>query len=86
MRFLNITFSSCNLDEASFLEIKCKKLFLEDCSLNQIELMKMPLKGLDITSCQFDYLKVDMKGLNGLIVNMEQALILSSLLGIKIKN
>ena len=71
--------------EVSFLEINHKDLIFDNCSLVECEINKTKLNNIDVSSCNITNLKVDVSNLKGLIVSIDQALMLSTILGIKIK-
>ena len=60
-------------------------LFLNS-NINNCEFQKTKLENLDLSDTEFTTLKIDSQKLKGLILNMNQALIIANLLGIKIKN
>ena len=53
--------------------------------MNGVEFFQTKLKDIDVSNCQISDLRVPVESLKGLIVNYDQALSLSLLLGIKIK-
>ena len=69
-----------------FVETKWKKLNFSNSCIDNCEFVKTKLDGLDLSKTEFNNLKFDSSKLKGLILNMNQALIVTSLLGIKIKN
>lgn len=63
-----------------------EKLSFSDSNINNCEFQKTKLENLDLSDTEFTNLKIDSQKLKGLILNMNQALIIANLLGIKIKN
>ena len=81
-----IKFNNCNLEDAIFNETKWKNLSFSDSNINNCEFQKTKLENLDLSDTEFTTLKIDSQKIKGLILNMNQALIIANLLGIKIKN
>ncbi len=81
----NITFSNCILKESSFNNLKWKKITFESCDLTNSEFYNTIMRDIDFTTSTITNIKININNLKGLIVNYEQALVLSLLLGIKIK-
>lgn len=82
----NIIFDNCNLKESTFSMVKWKSLNFENSDLTEVEFFQTSLQNLDLSTCLLQNIKVDITKLKGLQVNYEQALSLSLLLGIKIKD
>ena len=81
----NVKFIDCKLDDGSFNEIKWKSLEFNNCSMESVEFIHTKLKDIDLSNCNIKDLRVPVESLKGLIVSYDQALGLSLLLGIKIK-
>ena len=82
-----VVFSDCQLTEAGLQSLaEIKNLTLNNCDLTRAELLNMKLFGLDLTTCQLDGILLQgAPELRGAIVTASQALVLSSLLGLRIK-
>jgi uncharacterized protein YjbI with pentapeptide repeats len=74
------------LSDASFNEVKWTNLEFIKSNLERCEFQKTKLKNLDVTGCVITNIGVDINNLKGLIVDTNQALILSTILGITIKD
>ena len=77
---------SCSFQNMILQDSNCKKLVLQDNELLDLELLHTSLKDVDITSNHIEGLKTDLESIRGMIVNPEQALQLSGLLGIIVKS
>ena len=73
------------IKEASINNIKWKNLKFSESNLTSAEFYNTQLKNLDLRTSTIKNIKVTINNLKGLIVNLEQALELSLLLGINIK-
>ena len=82
-----VVFSDCQLTEAGLQSLaEIKNLTLNNCDLTRAELLNTKLFGLDLTTCQLDGILLQgAPELRGAIVTASQALALSSLLGLRIK-
>lgn len=80
-----VKFKDCELSQSSFMEITWKDLEFNDCNMNEVDLYRTKLDRLDLSSCSINNMKFSIEQLRGLIVSMEQAIIISAMLGIKIK-
>ncbi len=78
-------FIDCQLSQASLMELKQKSLKMENCDLSEAELSGADLRDLDVSNCRLSGVIADLNCLKGLVVSDEQALMLSGLLGIRIK-
>ena len=76
---------SANSDKY-FINGPGERPIFSDSNINNCEFQKTKLENLDLSDKEFTNLKIDSQKLKGLILNMNQALIIANLLGIKIKN
>lgn len=83
--FENVEIHSCVFEEGYFSELRLKEFEIDDSNFNECEFLHTPLKGIDFTSCQIHGIKIDAESLKGMIVNEFQAILLSTMLGIIIK-
>ena len=81
-----IAFQNCNLQEANVEEVKAKHLSLQNCNLMASSFFHTSLKDIDLTTCDIEGITVGLEEIKGTIVNPMQALDLSKLLGIVIKD
>ncbi|WP_088815851.1 MULTISPECIES: pentapeptide repeat-containing protein [Listeria] len=84
-KFKNATFIDCQLTGAEFESTEFKQFSFQNCLLTDCLFANTSLSGLDFTSCTFEKLIASIESLKGLKVNEEQALKLSTLLGIIIE-
>ena len=79
-------FIECNLEQASFSEIKFNKgIEFSQCNIVDAEFMDTNLKGVDVSSSKIEGIRVSPVNVKGMIVNEVQAIDLIYLLGIVIK-
>lgn len=79
-------FKKCDLTYASIMECDLKKADFEQCNLTKAELLHSSLYQKDLSSCEIEGIMLSFDDLKGAIVSPTQALALSSLLGIQIKD
>ena len=75
-------------NEVALQRSKLKNIVFDDCELSRLDVFGTSLAGVDLSSCRFEapVLSGDYHELRGCTVNVEQALALSGLLGIKIND
>lgn len=81
-----IHFQQCDMNNTSFMECLLKKVSWKDCKLTHTEFLHAPLANVDLTTCQIDGISLTLNDLKGAIVTSSQALALSHLLGLQIKD
>lgn len=82
-----VVFDDVNLEESSFISLKkLNKVVFNKCNLRLGDFYNTSLNGVDLTSCDITGIKTDLDSLKGLIVTPMQALDLSTILGIVIKD
>lgn len=86
IRFQNVLFKNCLFSDTRFFSCQFKDVEFLDSTLENIEIFKSPLKGVDISSCTLIGGKFCVEDLKGAIVSSEQALALSRLLGMIIRD
>ena len=92
-KYINVSDSKCenllikdtNLTNGVFRNLKIKNWNLIDSDFTSSEFFKTKLSGVDFSECIIVGISVDFDSIKGMIVNEEEALALSTLLGIKIK-
>ena len=86
-RLRGVTFSACDLGNASLNECTWKALRLDKTVLRSASLLHTSLAGLDLTGCELDGIAVSDTNaeLRGAVVTMEQAAMLAKRLGLVIK-
>lgn len=92
-RYSNFSFSKVNgmnilnsdFEEATFQEVKHKKLSVEESSFINAYCNKTSFEKVDLTSCDIDGINVDIEDVRGAIVTTMQALHLTKLLNLQIK-
>ncbi len=81
-----LLFESCDLGNASFLEASLKKVSFQTCKLIQAEFLHASLMNVDLSNSEIDGITLTLDDLKGAIVRPSQALSLSRLLGLQIKD
>lgn len=79
-----VQFLECDMANAHISYSKLSAVF-KDCSLLGSNLFHTPLQGLNFTSCNIQGICVAIEDLKGVIVNSEQAVDLSILLGLVVE-
>jgi len=85
IKLKEVHFKESNLDEASFFSVKINKVIFDKCSFVRTEFESTSLLGVDLSTSDISFIKININNLKGLIVNNYQAVELSNLLGIIIK-
>lgn len=80
-----LCFRGCVLQNADFMEARFAKVYLERCNMRQAQLCGVKLKGMDLSDCDIEGIGIRLEDLNGVKVSALQAVELSKLLGIIIK-
>jgi len=72
-------------EDSFFSEAKFKNTVFDQLNLIRTDFFKAQLKGMDLSSCLIDGISVSdtFKELNGLRLNVEQAVVIARLLGVK---
>lgn len=83
--FQDVCIDSCQFQNCVLQDAKCKKLEIKDSELLELEIQHTSLSGIDVSTDCIDGLKTDLESIRGMIVNPEQAVSLSKLLGIIVK-
>ncbi len=78
-------FTQSNFEEGAFSMCKWSDVQFEECNMRKVELVDSPLKNMDFSSCQLDGFVVRLEDLKGVILNADQALACTALLGIRVK-
>ena len=73
------------MKECSFFAFRWQDWVLRSCALTCAEIHETSLRGLDVTSCEIGNLLVDLPAVRGMKVTREQAMELSTLLGLVIQ-
>ena len=83
-----VRMEDCDLANASLAALKHKDWTLERCKLADTSFFRTPLKGQDLRSCQIQSLSVsdNFHELRGALVTPEQAVVLSRLLGLDVRD
>lgn len=81
----------CRLEECSFVQgslsyCEFEKTEISRCDFSEAELLGTKLAGLDFSDSRIDGFMIQAENLKGVIMNEEQALACTKLLGIRIKN
>lgn len=81
----NVLLGQTLFRSASFEEVILNKVEYDECDLRQSQFFKTKLKGIDFSNSIIEAIVVSIEDLKGVIVNSLQALELTKLLEIKIK-
>lgn len=79
-------FSVCDLRNSDINDCKLTSIAFENCELIEAEFSHTPLKGIDLSDSHIEGIHINLPDVRGAIVNTSQALNLTSLLGIRIKD
>lgn len=79
-------FSVCDLRNSDINDCKLTSIAFENCELIEAEFSHTPLKGIDLSDSHIEGIHINLPDIRGAIVNTSQALNLTSLLGIRIKD
>lgn len=71
----NVEFNGCTFKNTCF----------DKCNLSFAEIYKSSLNGIDLSNCDINDINIDAKSIKGAIVDLNGAIELSKLLGIKVK-
>ena len=82
-----VDFFDCDMSESNFINLKAiNKLTFDNCKLIRADFRETKLDKLDFRTCDISGIMVKIEDLRGLIVNSYQAITLSAILGLKIKD
>lgn len=81
----NIIIKESNLEKGIFRSLDIKNWILDESDFTGAEFFKTKLKDIDFSNCTILGINIDLDSIKGMVVNEEQAMLLSVLLGIKIK-
>ena len=84
-KLTHVKINSCNLEGALLSSMKHSDLKFDNCSLKKAELHRTPLKALNLTTCDIGGITVEISDLRGAVVREDQALMLSKLMGLVIR-
>lgn len=86
VKMKNVLFSHDDLQSGIFNECKFTPLVFETCSFIESEFFHTPLQGIDFRDSQIEGMRLDPQDIRGTIVTSLQAIELSRVLGIIIKD
>lgn len=81
-----VIFESCNLKGCDFTNTDLTECQFLNCDLSEAEFSGSVLKGTDLRGSNLEKIKIGTREIKGAIVNTSQALFLSGLLGIDIRD
>ena len=77
----------CDMSESSFIRLeKINKIAFNDCKMIRADFRETKLNQVDFSTCDISEIMVNIEDLRGLIVTSYQAISLSTILGLKIKD
>ena len=79
-------FSTCNLRNSDINDCRLTSIAFEHCELVESEFSHTSLKGIDFSNSHIEGIRVNLPDIRGAIVNTMQAIDLTSLLGLTIKD
>lgn len=79
-------FSACDLRNSDINDCKLTSIAFTNCELIEAEFSHTPLKGIDLSDSHIEGIHVNLPDIRGAIVNTLQAMELTSLLGLVIKD
>ena len=93
-RYLNLSmskinqarFSTCDLRNSDINDCKLTSIAFKNCELVESEFSHTPLRGIDLSDSHIEGIHANLPDIRGAIVNTAQAMDLTSLLGIIIKD
>jgi len=84
-RFHSCEFVSCNMSDAAFEGADLRGSVFRQCALRNVDLTGAKLDGTDLRSSELENLRLNPKDVYGVVVDPAQAMVLSALLGIRIR-
>ena len=79
-------FTSCDLRNSDVNDCKLASIAFENCELVESEFSHTPLRGIDLSDSHIGGIRLNLPDIRGAIVNTSQAMELTALLGITIKD
>lgn len=80
-----VGFSQCLLNRSDFQNAKFTKVEFLENNMKQIQLSGVPLKGIDFSTCDIEGIGVRVEDLYGAVIERDQAIEFTGLLGLKMK-
>ena len=84
-RFQSTEFDSCNFGEADFQGTDLSGAIFRKCDLQKTEMSKVKLVNTDLRGSRVEGLRLNAEDIRGAVVDLPQAMIFASLLGIRIE-
>lgn len=81
----NCLFQNMDMTSSNLNDMKLKDIVFDKCNLNSCEFIHTPLTNIDVSSCTIDGITITEDSMKGMCVSPAQALELSKLLGLRIK-
>ena len=82
-----VNFYDCDMSESNFIGMKkINKVNFDNCKLIKADFLETKLDKIDFRTCDITGIKVKLEYLKGLIVTSYQAVSLSTILGLIIKD
>ena len=79
-------FTTCDLRNSDFNDCKLTSIAFTNCELVEAEFSHTPLSGIDLSDSHIEGIHVNLPDIRGAIVSTHQAMDLTSLLGLVIKD
>lgn len=84
-RFQSTEFDSCNFGDADFQGTDLSGAIFRKCDLQNTEMSKVKLVNTDLRGSRVEGLRLNAEDIRGAVVDLPQAMIFASLLGIRIE-
>jgi len=81
----SVTFVDCNLQDTDFQGATLQSVTFEKCDLRSVQLSQTTMKNVNICGSQIDGIGIELSALQGLKVDMGQAIYLAKLMGLDIE-
>lgn len=82
----NVLFRQCDLTAADFIGATLENVVFEDCELNGVNFSQATLKNIDLSGSRITDVVISPEAIKEVFVDTGQAIYLSSLFGLKIKD
>lgn len=82
----NCSFQHMDMTSTNFNDMQLKDVALQDCNLNLCEFIHTPLMNIDVSTCTIEGITITVDSMKGLCVSPSQAIDLSKLLGLNVKD
>lgn len=85
-RLKNVLFDSCDLSDADFVSAEMKNIVFKNCNLTCANFSQTTLTDVDLAGSQIDDIIIDPAAIKQVYVDTAQALYISSIFGLRIRD